>query len=167
MPRLKIVVAAIALIAGGWEAGESAQAGAIPNSGLSDVATQSLPLGKVQFSFGGYSYCWYADAWNGPGFYYCGYPWTYGWGWGGGWGWNGWKPHHYVYHSGGGGFNGGGIYHGGGHHVWHNGGGGFNGGGIHHGGGHHVWHNGGGGFNGGGIHHGGAGPGGKPQSLLR
>lgn len=60
------------------------------------------PVGKPQlpalteraqllpFLFGGSNYCWYPDGWNGPGFYWCGYPWRRGMGWGGPAGWNGW-----------------------------------------------------------------------------
>ena len=42
----------------------------------------------------GRRYCWYDDGWNGPGWYWCGYPWRRGFGWGGPWEWNGWVGGH-------------------------------------------------------------------------
>jgi len=51
---------------------------------------QIAPIEKAQFFWGGYNYCWYDDAWNGPGWYYCGYAWNQGLGWGGGFGWHNW-----------------------------------------------------------------------------
>lgn len=44
----------------------------------------------VQYFYGGQNYCWYNNAWRGPGFYWCGYAWRRGMGWGGGAGWRGW-----------------------------------------------------------------------------
>ncbi|OJU24607.1 MAG: hypothetical protein BGN89_16775 [Alphaproteobacteria bacterium 64-6] len=41
--------------------------------------------------FGGRRWCYYWDAWNGPGWYWCGYGWRRGFGWGGGPGWHGWR----------------------------------------------------------------------------
>jgi hypothetical protein len=107
----------------------------------SHLATQILTVEKVQYVYGGQSYCWYGNGWRGPGYYYCGYAFRTGLGWGGGIGWNNW---------GGGGWRGG-YYHGGGVYrgagVYH---GGFHGGGVYRGGGFH-----GGGFHGGGFHGGG------------
>jgi hypothetical protein len=101
---------------------------------------------KAQFIFGGRNFCWYADGWQGPGFYWCGYAHRQGLGFGGGEGWHGW--------NGGGGGHGGGGHGGGGHGGGgHGGGRGFAGG---HGGGAHF--GGGGGMHGGG--HGGGGHGG-------
>lgn len=82
---------------------------------------QISPVEKTQFFFGGNNYCWYPNAWNGPGWYYCGYAWNRGYGWGGPFGWHGWR---------GPGWRGG--WHGG----WHGGGGWHRGGGWHGGGGH-------------------------------
>ncbi len=42
------------------------------------------------YAWGGHQYCWYYDAWHGPGWYWCGYPHRAGVGWGGVWGWNSW-----------------------------------------------------------------------------
>ncbi len=47
------------------------------------------------FFFGGRDYCWYDDAWNGPGWYWCGYGYRSGYGWGGPEGFNGWRGHRY------------------------------------------------------------------------
>ena len=49
------------------------------------------PIENVQFFWGGNNYCWYDDAWNGPGWYWCGYAWNHGFGWGGGFGWHNWS----------------------------------------------------------------------------
>lgn len=112
---------------------------------------EQLRLQKAQFIWGGRNYCFYNDAWNGPGFYWCGYAWRRGWGWGGPVGWHGWGRgyhggryyHRGGYYHGGGGHYGGyyGGHHGGGYHgggYYHGGGGGgFQGGGGHGGGGHH------------------------------
>ncbi len=48
-------------------------------------------LDRVQFIFGGRTFCWYDIGWQGPGFYWCGYAERRGFGWGGGAGWNGWR----------------------------------------------------------------------------
>ena len=37
----------------------------------------------MQYIWGGATFCWYDSAWNGPGFYTCGYAWRRGFGWGG------------------------------------------------------------------------------------
>jgi len=42
------------------------------------------------FVWGGRRHCFYHDAWNGPGWYWCDYAWRRGSGWGGGPGWRGW-----------------------------------------------------------------------------
>ena len=115
MRRLTSIAAAVAFTAGGVEVGGSAQAGPMPNAVVGAAASAALPLEEVQFFWGGRNYCWYGNAWNGPGWYWCGYPWRRGYGWGGGYGWHGWHG-------------------GGGHGGWHGGGG--HGGGGHGGGGH-------------------------------
>jgi hypothetical protein len=45
------------------------------------------------YVWGGRRFCWYNRAWNGPGWYWCGYAFRSGYGWGGGHGWNGWVWH--------------------------------------------------------------------------
>ena len=61
-----------------------------------DTLHRIAPVEKAQvscpFFSDGVCYCWYDDAWNGPGWYQCGYAWNNGFGWGGGWGWHHW--HH-------------------------------------------------------------------------
>jgi hypothetical protein len=42
------------------------------------------------YLWGDRRFCWYDRAWNGPGWYWCGYAFRRGYGWGGGYGWNGW-----------------------------------------------------------------------------
>jgi len=73
-----------------------------------------LPVAPYPYLFGNQRYCWYDSAWNGPGWYYCGYAFRRGYGWGGGYGWNNWR------------WNGRG---GGGRGGWGHGGGGYGGGG--------------------------------------
>ena len=48
--------------------------------------------------FGGRRWCYYWDAWNGPGWYWCGYGWRRGYGWGGSPGWRGWRYHNRDWH---------------------------------------------------------------------
>jgi hypothetical protein len=66
-----------------------------------------VPINPYPYLFGNQRYCWYDSAWNGPGWYYCGYAYRRGYGWGGGYGWNGWR------------WNGRGGGHGGGHYYHH------------------------------------------------
>ncbi len=51
------------------------------------------------YRFAGEDYCWYEDAWRGPGWYVCGSQWRRGFGWGGQYGWHGWhpRPHHHPH----------------------------------------------------------------------
>jgi hypothetical protein len=95
------------------------------------------------YFWGGQQYCWYDDAWRGPGWYWCGYAVRPGYGWGGPWGWHGWAGGHpYAYYHRG-------FYH---HGGWY--GGGWHGhyhGGYHHGGGWHGHHH--DGYQHGGHHH--------------
>lgn len=123
---LVVSSAAIFPFVGAAKAGVGMSAGEAGNIAL---PTQ---VENAQFIFGGQNYCWYADGWRGPGWYWCGYAFRRGYGWGGGYGWHGWR----------GGFRGRGgtghmghmgHMHGGGMHM---GGGGGHGGGGHGGGGH-------------------------------
>ena len=50
-----------------------------------------VPVAPYPYLFGNQRYCWYDSAWNGPGWYYCGYAFRRGFGWGGAYGWNGWR----------------------------------------------------------------------------
>ncbi len=85
--RVLVLVALASLpFANGAEAGLADNAG----SALSSFGRFS-PLQTVQYySFDDADYCWYDDAWNGPGWYWCGDEWDSGYGWGGPYGWNGW-----------------------------------------------------------------------------
>jgi hypothetical protein len=72
----------------------AAQAQPLPASGLIfgvDRPSDRPPLDAVQFFWGGRNYCWYDGGWQGPGWYWCGYPWRRGYGWGGPYGWHGWR----------------------------------------------------------------------------
>ncbi len=51
-----------------------------------------LPASDEEFAWGGHSYGWYDDGWNGPGYYIIGFEFRSGRGWGGREGWRGW--HH-------------------------------------------------------------------------
>lgn len=82
---LAAAVAAAALAAG------AGQVSAQPAIGA-DPLFQPAAIGV--YFFGGHRFCWYDNAWNGPGWYWCGYPWRRGIGWGGGWGWRGWVGGH-------------------------------------------------------------------------
>lgn len=118
-------------LAGGASAQETAMTAQVnPRGGA------LIPASFQLYMFGGRQYCWYASAWRGPGWYWCGYAWRDGLGWGGPRGWRGWRDRggHGGGHFDGGHFGGG---HGGGEHFGggHGGGGHFGGGG-HGGGGH-------------------------------
>jgi len=102
-----------AIFGGGMLVGSEAQAG----TAVDMQVAQNFELNV----FGGRHYCWYDNAWQGPGWYWCGYAWRNGYGWGGGYGWHNWH---------GGGYGRGGYGHGGYGH------GGYGHGGYGHSGGH-------------------------------
>lgn len=54
------------------------------------VAGDPVSLIKAQWMWRGRRYCWYANGWRGPGYYWCGYAFRRGFGWGGPAGWHGW-----------------------------------------------------------------------------
>jgi hypothetical protein len=89
-----------ALLAAGALFGASAQAA--PVSGARNTKQLIDPQAVVEkaqvFVWSGRRYCFYWDAWNGPGWYYCGYAWRRGYGWGGGPGWHGWHHHGRAWH---------------------------------------------------------------------
>ena len=92
--RKLILTAAMVLAA--WSAGIAA-------SSRADAMTIGSPAGlgvaadrvdvteTVQYVYGGRRHCWYADGWQGPGWYWCGYRTRRGYGWGGPVGWQGWS----------------------------------------------------------------------------
>ncbi|MGA2637299.1 hypothetical protein [Methylocella sp.] len=145
MHRMMSITAAVTLMASAALSG--AQAGPAPYLDLQGVeaSESALAIEKAQYYWGGQNYCWYPNGWRGPGWYWCGYAFTYGYGWGGGYGWRGWGVPGYPAWRGGG-------WHGG-YPGWHGGGGVYHGGvyrgGVYRGGGFH------GGYHGGGFHGGG------------
>jgi hypothetical protein len=60
------------------------------SSGLGVAADVIDATENVQYVYGGRRHCWYADGWNGPGWYWCGYRARRGFGFGGPVGWNSW-----------------------------------------------------------------------------
>src|ERR1039458_7473564 len=80
---------AAALMAGGAVMSGGAQAAPI---GAPDGLRTAVEVQIYMFS--GRRYCWYDDAWSGPGWYWCGYAWRNGIGWGGGYGWHSWRGGH-------------------------------------------------------------------------
>ncbi len=50
-----------------------------------------VPVEPYPYLLGNQRFCWYDSAWNGPGWYWCGYAFRRGYGWGGAIGWNGWR----------------------------------------------------------------------------
>ena len=64
---------------------------AMPETGMSVAADHVTVVDQVDFLFGGHRHCWYADGWNGPGRYWCGYRQRHGMGFGGGEGFRGWR----------------------------------------------------------------------------
>ncbi|MCL2714584.1 MAG: hypothetical protein FWD68_08410 [Alphaproteobacteria bacterium] len=76
-------------------------------------------VGDPGYFYGGRQYCWYDDAWQGPGYYWCGYAWRRGAGWGGPAGWRGWHRGGGGHAVRGGGRGGGGGHGGGGHGGGH------------------------------------------------
>jgi hypothetical protein len=90
-------------VAAGLAVGSSAinRADALPLGDISGVRAAIDDLNIIddaQYVWGGRRYCWYVDAWRGPGWYQCGYAWRRGLGWGGPQGWRGWGgPGYGVY----------------------------------------------------------------------
>ena len=117
--RSSLVVGMLALMAG--SAG-NALAAPVDTAGMIRATAEGSNLLKtVGYVWGGQTYCWYDDGWQGPGWYVCDYgPWVSGLWWGGGYHWNNWHGGHshdwYNHH---------------GHHDHHNG--------DHHNG-HHEHH---------------------------
>jgi hypothetical protein len=87
-----IFAAASALAIGGGLAVGTAQA-MVPGEAdaLRAAAENGAITEQAQFRWGGNGYCWYADGWRGPGWYWCGYAYRPGFGWGGQFGGNNWR----------------------------------------------------------------------------
>src|SRR5262245_20328992 len=62
-----------------------------PNGVRAAIDALSMVDNVQAYVVDGRRYCWFDDGWQGPGWYWCGYPWRYGYGWGGGYGWRGWR----------------------------------------------------------------------------
>lgn len=97
---LKRVGTGLALLVAGAFYGAGAQAA--PVGGVPSTKVQIDPQAMVEkaqvFRWRNRRYCYYWDAWNGPGWYYCGYAWRRGYGWGGSPGWHGWRHHDRGWH---------------------------------------------------------------------
>ncbi len=89
------VLAAAALLS----AGAAAQASPLKVVGV-DGPNSSALIEKTQYVYLGHDYCFYDNAWRGPGFYWCGYAWRRGFGWGGPAGWRGWAYGPGYWHGG-------------------------------------------------------------------
>jgi hypothetical protein len=87
--------AATTLVAGGILISGRVEAAPIGAPDGIRAAIDELNLAEnAQFILAGRRYCWYDDAWQGAGWYWCGYAWRQGLGWGGGQGWQGWTSGH-------------------------------------------------------------------------
>ncbi len=89
--RCSYIALAAAVAVGGLSSVATANATSIMASGVNTAADQVTLVDQAGFLFGGRQHCWYADGWNGPGWYWCGYRHRRGHGWGGGEGFNGWR----------------------------------------------------------------------------
>lgn len=92
------------VVASALTVGSSAinKADAMPLGDMSGVRTAIDNLNiidKAQYVWGGRRYCWYNNAWSGPGWYWCGYAFRQGYGWGGVEGWHGWRRGEYRRHE--------------------------------------------------------------------
>ena len=93
--RKSIKLGMLALLASTALVTVRAEAASVTNPNAVRAAIDDLSMvDTVQaYYFGGRQYCWYDDAWQGPGWYWCGYAWRRGYGWGGGYGWRNWAWH--------------------------------------------------------------------------
>jgi len=84
-------IAVVAAFLAGASLASEVSAAPLPVGGIAPAASDSLPVEKTQFAWGGRNYCWYPLGWRGPGWYWCGFANRRGLGWGGGAGWHGWR----------------------------------------------------------------------------
>ncbi len=75
---------------------QAAPAGMLARSAVGAVGFDLVE--KAQYTYRGRRYCFYFDAWKGPGWYWCGYAHRRGYGWGGTSDWRGWD-HGRVYRA--------------------------------------------------------------------
>jgi hypothetical protein len=62
-----------------------------PSTGIHTAIDDLNVVQDAQYVYEGRRHCWYTRAWNGAGWYRCGYASRRGHGWGGADGWNGWN----------------------------------------------------------------------------
>jgi hypothetical protein len=84
-------LALVALVAAGLSTTAGIANAAIAATDMTTAVDRLTLVDKADFLFGGHRHCWYADGWNGPGWYWCGYRHRHGLGWGGGEGFHGWR----------------------------------------------------------------------------
>ena len=97
---LRRVGAGIALLVAGAFF-TSAQAAPVTGGvGTKNLIDPTAMVQKTQIIvFGDRRWCFYYDAWNGPGWYWCDYAWRRGYGWGGEPGWRGWRYNSRAWHQ--------------------------------------------------------------------
>src|SRR5215203_505766 len=99
---MRILMIAAATLALG--ALSPAQAFTLPGDGGLGWASQAVNIidDAQVMAFAGRRYCFYVDAWNGAGWYRCGFAWRRGYGFGGVYGWNNWylPRYHARFHRG-------------------------------------------------------------------
>jgi hypothetical protein len=61
-------------------AGFLSSATAIPAQPVPQRDPMLQPAQAAFYLWGGRRYCWYDGGWQGPGWYWCGYPWRAGYG---------------------------------------------------------------------------------------
>jgi hypothetical protein len=78
---------------------EAGVGGGASEAGIS--VRRATPIKTAQYyRFDDQNYCWYAEGWQGSGWYWCGDEWDIGVGWGGPYGWNGWVGRRRPWRSG-------------------------------------------------------------------
>lgn len=91
---------ATALVVAGAFATSAQAAPVIGGAATKNVIDPAMMVQKTQIIvFDDRRWCFYYDAWNGPGWYWCDYGWRRGYGWGGGPGWRGWRYNSRAWHQ--------------------------------------------------------------------
>ncbi len=94
-----LLALALPFLTSAAEAGVGGGAGGVGAS----MRRATLVRPAQYYRFDDQNYCWYAQGWQGPGWYLCGDEWDIGVGWGGPYGWNRWGRSRRSWPSGGGG----------------------------------------------------------------
>lgn len=84
------LAAALAACLGPSALAETPHAQTLARFSSATVANLLTDAAYYPYHYSGHRYCWYDDAWRGPGWYLCGYAFRRGYGWGGVGGWRGW-----------------------------------------------------------------------------